>query len=446
MSHEDNNANGAEMNTNADDNRMPATEGANNRNPCQPIVNALLTFTISILHNSTDPKLVDIIGRYFDIEQVKDAKMMLCDAGNIQYKKRQDSELRTEKMAHIRDIVDVLRKLDRDNSMPFFVVDSVGLAGLPRINAEDISYVAVAEKITDLFSKMEIMNITIAANTTRSIENEDKLKTPVQRTSYSNVHVSRPAPSREFPELVQKSPNRAMKPPPRPQTPRSSVPTAHKVVTMSGPQPMSGAQLAPLVVTPSIEPIRVTTTAASASVSNVTMNTINTSASSISSPTVTHSARDTNTTIVRDNITSSVGHRHQISHSSSRSSVNSMNNYNHNDWQVPRDHVRSLDRRRRQRIEGTASGSNVRGAPPRTRELFIYRVDKETSDDEVRMWISKQKVKIVNFELLSHTDSKYKSYKLSVSIPDYLHLYKPGHWPIGVCIARYIAPRRTEIH
>ena len=29
---------------------------------CQPIVNRLLTFVISIMHNSTDPKLVDIIG------------------------------------------------------------------------------------------------------------------------------------------------------------------------------------------------------------------------------------------------------------------------------------------------------------------------------------------------------------------------------------------------
>ena len=41
---------------------------------CQPIVNGLLPFVISIMHISTDPKLVDIIGRYFDLGQVKDRK------------------------------------------------------------------------------------------------------------------------------------------------------------------------------------------------------------------------------------------------------------------------------------------------------------------------------------------------------------------------------------
>ena len=41
---------------------------------------------------------------------------------------------------------------------PFFVVDATGLAGLPRINAEDISYVVVNEKLMDMFNKMEVMN------------------------------------------------------------------------------------------------------------------------------------------------------------------------------------------------------------------------------------------------------------------------------------------------
>ena len=50
-------------------------------------------------------------------------------------------------MTHIRDIVDMLRKLDRDDKITLFVVDVVGLSRLPRINAEDISYVAVTERL-----------------------------------------------------------------------------------------------------------------------------------------------------------------------------------------------------------------------------------------------------------------------------------------------------------
>ena len=41
-------------------------------------------------------------------------------------------------MAHIRNIVDMLRKLDREDKILLFVVDAVGLSRLARINAEDI--------------------------------------------------------------------------------------------------------------------------------------------------------------------------------------------------------------------------------------------------------------------------------------------------------------------
>ena len=49
------------------------------------------------------------MGRYFDLQQVTDAKSILCDAAKLQFRRRQDSENRVEKMAHIRDIVDILR-------------------------------------------------------------------------------------------------------------------------------------------------------------------------------------------------------------------------------------------------------------------------------------------------------------------------------------------------
>ena len=72
---------------------------------CPMIVNALLTFVMSIIRNSTDPKLVDLMGRYFDLQQVTDAKSILCDAAKLQFRRRQDGENRVEKMAHIRDNV-----------------------------------------------------------------------------------------------------------------------------------------------------------------------------------------------------------------------------------------------------------------------------------------------------------------------------------------------------
>ena len=57
---------------------------------------------------------------------MKDSKSLLCDVAHVPFKKRQDSESHTERVVHIRDIVDIIRKLDRDSRMPPFVVDAIG--------------------------------------------------------------------------------------------------------------------------------------------------------------------------------------------------------------------------------------------------------------------------------------------------------------------------------
>ena len=156
----------SDMDVNA--NNTTINNNDNDENECPTIVNGMLTFVMSIMRNSMNPKMVEIMGRYFDHQQVKDAKSLLCDISKTPFRKRQDSENIIEKMAHIGDIVDILRELDRSNRVPFFVVDSIGLAALPKLNAEDINYVTVAEKMVDMFNKMEVMNDAIAANTVRA--------------------------------------------------------------------------------------------------------------------------------------------------------------------------------------------------------------------------------------------------------------------------------------
>ena len=44
-----------------------------------------------------------------------------------------------KKTAHAFDIVEILKKLDKNKEIPTFVIDSFDLAKLPRINTEDIT-------------------------------------------------------------------------------------------------------------------------------------------------------------------------------------------------------------------------------------------------------------------------------------------------------------------
>ena len=101
----------------------------------------------------------------FGIDEIKQSKHILCDVLKKPYQNRNSSNLRSEKAAHTADICDILSTLDNDN-MPLFVMDSVSFARLPRINAEDVSYIAVASRIAET-ARLDLMNSLISENTAR---------------------------------------------------------------------------------------------------------------------------------------------------------------------------------------------------------------------------------------------------------------------------------------
>ena len=55
----------------------------------QLIVNALLTFIISLLHSAASAnRLVEIICKLYDNDEIKNAKCLLCDVSNMKYENR----------------------------------------------------------------------------------------------------------------------------------------------------------------------------------------------------------------------------------------------------------------------------------------------------------------------------------------------------------------------
>ncbi len=468
---ENNNVNNNTNNNNADENNPVPM----NNDTRPPIVDALMTYVISILHTCTDPKLVELMGRYFCYDDVKNAKHLLCDAGGATYHNRRDSEKRVEKMAHIRDIVDILRNLDRTNNIPFFVVGSIGLAGLPRINAEDISYVVVAEKMADLFGKIEVLTDAVSANTMRSTQNKEHMNSINVKNIMPYSAAINAISNREYPELksnsprlIPKSPTSNRMPPPRFPHPQGARPP-HKVVTVGGPLPRSQFQMTPFTETNNVQLIR------DRPISGTNNNNVNNPVHGASNMTVTPAASTgahnipgtegttssaaaetsgnvpTNNPCPNDDATNA---RRGLAQSISYVIlylIDSMNsNPGNNPWERSREHMRTFNRRgnNRRRLEGTAqSGSTVKGAPPRVRNwhLFVSRVSQDTADEDMVAWIREQNVNIIDFERVSHDDSMYKSFKITLPISDYMTLFNPSIWPAGVCIARYVPPRSSEI-
>ena len=107
--------------------------------PKQLIMNPLLTFTISVLFNGAAKNVIELISTHYGIDEIKEAKTLLCNTVHKQYDKHRSTIARSEKYAHTEDIVHILQELDKDE-LPCFVIDSMGLTKLPKINAESFSY------------------------------------------------------------------------------------------------------------------------------------------------------------------------------------------------------------------------------------------------------------------------------------------------------------------
>ena len=147
-----------------------------------PIVSALLTFTVAIYRNSTHDRIIQLLTSQFDIDEIKNAKKILCETVDKEYRKRKNTDMRSEKMAHALDICEIIRYID-DTNMPMFVMDSISFASLPSITAEDISYVAyvaVADKLADITAKLNLMNDSISGNTARCMSNNVRIEQIVE--------------------------------------------------------------------------------------------------------------------------------------------------------------------------------------------------------------------------------------------------------------------------
>ena len=116
-------------------------------------------------------------------------------------------------------------------------------------------------------------------------------------------------------------------------------------------------------------------------------------------------------------------------------------------WERPKQHVRSFERKNgRKRVHGTVSGGRIQGAPPPIRELFVSRVMRSTSDEDMLNYVKSLRVNIIDFERVSHDDSKYKSYNVTVSISDYMYLFDSELWPEGIYVGRYNQPRTENFY
>ena len=95
-------------------------------------------------------------------------------------------------------------------------------------------------------------------------------------------------------------------------------------------------------------------------------------------------------------------------------------------------------------VYGTNSNATLK-AGPRRHEIFIFRVDSETSDDQIKDFVKGDNRSVVNIECKSLTDSWTKCYRLVVQCPDIEPLLDPSFWGNGIGVRRYFIKRNRTL-
>ena len=96
-------------------------------------------------------------------------------------------------------------------------------------------------------------------------------------------------------------------------------------------------------------------------------------------------------------------------------------------------------RRRRQVVKGKKSGeeSGLRVAPEPSRDIFVYRLVKDTKEKEITEYMTKNKMAPRAVTKVSHEDSKLASFRVEVQASLLQVALDPDSWPENVCVRRF---------
>ena len=438
-----------------------------------PIVSALLTFAVAIYRNASHDRIIQLLMSEFGIDEIKQSKHILCDVSKKPYHNRNSSNLRSEKAAHTADICDILSTLDNDN-MPLFVMDSVSFARLPRINAEDVSYIAVASCIAETNARLDLMNSLISENTARCLQNEERVQYLARQknnhASYSNVVTG----SDNSSQLHQASSNVSESRQSASKFRLGGLTDAPPSGPFKMPKPPSIAPLFPpghiplssLLSKKSSSTSRATKVDAGDPQSGTTQPSDGAASSMCSGPqsdvsdvpehvtsnnnadghddTNNHGPNNDQGAASIHGPTTPYGSSNNLHRVSSQVSLDAGGGHqNKEKWKrVSHNRPKANDSLRgSRRLHGTASSNKVSGTSDPHGYLFISRISRDTKDEDMLEWIENLDVNIIDFTRASHIEARSKSFVLTVNIREYHRLLNPDLWPANIQISRYIIPK-----
>ena len=130
-----------------------------------------------------------------------------------------------------------------------------------------------------------------------------------------------------------------------------------------------------------------------------------------------------------------------------QNSINGANDADAEGFEHPREQRRRDQRQVRRTARKPMYGSaenNVLKAGKKTRELFVFNLDPETTQDDLSSYLNNAGIDLIEIERRSNDDAMNKSFRITINNCDIDTLMKPEMWPSGVGVRPYYRKRASR--
>ena len=347
------------------------------------LIQPLLAYILFSMQSATRDNIkLAVLGR-FSAEEILEAKSKLWESRGEslgQFPLRKESRARPEKEAHIIDILQAIDTLDKDENLPLIVIDAMSLGKIPRSHPEELNNISLCDRLNQLESRFKNMHDIMDRCVTENLAMKDEIEVLKSKEKKSYADVASPIGINQAP---YSHPLGQMDKPT--SNARRSMPNA-KVQYKMTPQTVKEVE---------------------------------------------HCISDMKIQLRRNG--------NMDSHVDRKSECESQETIM-KEFSVPTYHQKKERQRLKQIIKGKSDARcGVKGAPEPSRHVFIYRVDKDTTEDDIKNLLTENENPFTIRELkcLSHEDAMYKSFKLSVPKSHLHRLYDDGLWPDGIRLRKY---------
>ena len=396
--------------------RTPANKPECEAGDRQTTLNPLLCYITYGLNSGTPSHVKSTVLGTFTSHEITSAKNILfnqCDTDIIgENIKRQSTNTRSKEEANIHDIVQAIIQLDNSQKLPTMAIAAFDLHKIPRMHPEETNMISALERIRSL--EDTVNNLRYMVDTVMT----DNASLRADITSHCAPSYAKIASGSSKPNTLSKSPlsNPSIV---SSQTGALNTNSTTKIAT-----PNIG-NVSSKVSTNKI-PDR---NDSKGNTEHIEPN--NTNNKSAKKP----DTKVPDTAVPAEEVLDSDVPSDITPELSSRTSDDGQEGF-----MQPRYHRRKQSRRI---VRGNRSDDRIQGAPVASRFLFIYRVKKTTSVDNINTYLMDMEVDVRSLESVSHKDAKYKSFKLEVSKDDYTKLFSEDAWPNGICVKQYISKRKA---